>query len=336
MRESTFETMLVGNQPKIFDDAAPATNLRLARNRLDKGAISPEEYETVVRATIKRTMAEQAAGGLDRLTDGRIRWDDPVTPFARAHDGFSIGGLIRFFDNNVYYRRPIIDGPIRFVRSAVIDDFRLAKSLSDRPLMPSVCGPFSLAKFCVDQSYEGSRSLYEDCARLVRGELEALAEAGADWVQLDEPHLVSCPEEMGLAVETISAAVRRSGIKTLLYTYFGPLHPIADRVWDIPCDALGADCATVPGNLDILLQGPKARGRAFGLLDARSTRMEKPEQVTTQLEKISGGGAGDWPKCWITPSAALEFLPYKNAIAKMRRLSELVRQFEGVTVEETA
>ena len=335
MRERLFESMLVGNQPKIFDDPSRQLNLRLARNRLDKESITREAFETELRGTIKGTIDDQIAAGLDRITDGRIRWDDPVTPFAAAHDGFATGGLIRYFDNNVYYRRPTVNGPIRFVRSAILDDYRFASAQTDRPVMPSVCGPFSLAKFCVDQNYNGSRTLFEDCARLVRGELEALVQTGAEWVQLDEPYLTQSPDEIGLAVDTISAAVRRCGIKTLVFTYFGSLSPIADRVWDLPCDAFGADCATAPGNVEILLRGPKAVGRAFGLLDARSTRMELPAKVTQQLEKIAKAGAADWPKCWITPSAALEFLPYKNAVAKMHRLGETVRQFEGVRVEES-
>jgi 5-methyltetrahydropteroyltriglutamate--homocysteine methyltransferase len=217
----------------------------------------------------------------------------------------------------------------------VLDDFRLVKNMTDRRVMPSVCGPFSLAKFCIDKSYEGSRSLYEDCARLVRGELQTLAQAGADWVQLDEPYLACAPDEIALAVDTISAAVRRCGIKTLIYTYFGSLGSVADRLWDIPCDAIGADCATVPANIDVLLRGPNAFGRAFGLYDARSTRMERSEAISKTLEKITKAGAVDWPKCWITPSAALEFLPYKNAVAKMRRMAEDVRQFNGVTVDQT-
>lgn len=336
MREKIIETMLVGNQPKIFDDPkrlAAGINLRLARNRMDKGSITREELEQVTRATIKATMEDQIESGLDWVTDGRIRWDDPATPFAAVHDGFTVGGLIRYFDNNVYYRRPTIDGPIRFVRSAVAGDFRFARGLTDRPVMPSVCGPFSLAKFCVDQNYNGSRSLFEDCVRLVRGELDALAQAGAEWVQLDEPFLVNAPEEAALAVDTISTAVRGAGIKTLVYTYFGSLGPVKDRIWEIPCTAFGADCVTAPGNLDILLDGPKATGRAFGLLDARSTRLETLDHLMPRLEKIARANAGDWPACWMTPSAALEFLPYKNAIAKMRRLAQCVQQLTGAKVE---
>ena len=64
-------------------------------------------------------------------------------------------------------------------------------------------------------------------------------------------------------------------------------------------------------------------------------RLEKPQTIAQQLEKIAKAGAADWPKCWITPSAGLEFLPYKNAIAKMNRLGAAVREFEGVPVAQT-
>jgi 5-methyltetrahydropteroyltriglutamate--homocysteine methyltransferase len=326
-----FETTLVGSQPKIFDDSA-RPNLRLARNRLDKGKITQADLDDVTRGAIKAVADDQIACGIDRVTDGRVRWDDPVTPFAAAHDGFEIGGLIRFFDNNVYYRRPNVNGPVRFVHSAVVEDFRFLRELTDRPILASVCGPFSLAKFCVDQNYEGGRMLYEDCARLVRAEIEALAHAGADWVQIDEPFLALCPKEFSLAIETIRATVPHNRVKTLLYTYFGSLGPIADRIWDLPVHAIGADCATAPGNLEILLRGPKTIGRVFGLLDARSTRLEPVEHVTSRLERIANSDASQWPIAWIAPSAALEFLPYKNAIAKMRRLTEAVRAFQGETV----
>lgn len=338
MSERLFAPLLVGNQPKIFDDRSRAGaefNLRLARNRLDKGAITPAEFEQVVQRTIKGAIDDQIACGFERVTDGRIRWDDPVTPFAAAHDGFAIGGLIRFFDNNVYYRRPTISGPVRFVRSAVVDDFRLLRQLTDRPVMPSVCGPYSLARFCIDENYGGRKALYDDCARLVRGELEALAAAGADWVQLDEPYLAANPDDIGVAIDTINAAISRSGIKTLIFTYFGSLGPLGDRLWDISCDAFGADCVTPPENFSILLRGPRTLGRAFGLVDARSTRMDSPGWLQERMATLADAGAVHWPVCWITPSAALEFLPYKNAIAKMRLIGEAVGRFAPTRIEET-
>jgi 5-methyltetrahydropteroyltriglutamate--homocysteine methyltransferase len=328
-----FETTLVGNQPKIFDDPARPSarpNLRLARNQFDKGTLTASGLEEVIRATIKGTLDDQASAGLDWLTDGRIRWDDPVTPFAMAHEGFSVGGLIRFFDNNVYYRRPTITGPIRFVHSAVVDDFLFARGVGRGRVVPSVCGPFSLAKFCVDEYYHDSESLYADCARLVRVELEALALAGADWIQVDEPYLGRCPDQIRIAVTAISAATEGIRAKTFVYTYFSPIKDVINELWDLPIQAIGADCATVPANFDVLLRGPKTMGRGFGLLDARTTRLESPDRLVGQLDRLGTAGAADWPACFIAPSAGLEFLPYPSAIAKMRRLVAAVCQVLGV------
>src|SRR5512143_1427146 len=100
--DNMFETTLVGSQPKIFDDPS-RPNLRLARNRLDKGKITTAELEEVARGTIKAVADDQIACRIDRVTNGLIRSNDPVTPFAPPHHCFEIRPLIRFFHNNLYY-----------------------------------------------------------------------------------------------------------------------------------------------------------------------------------------------------------------------------------------
>lgn len=326
-----FERTVVGSQPKISEIAGRA-NLRSARNRFDSGKIDAPALEESVQATIRDTVADQIDCGMVRVTDGRIRWDDPVAPLAGTHDGFAAGGLIRFFDNNVYYRRPSVVGPVRYVRSAVVDDFRLLRAMTDRPILASVCGPFSLARFCVDANYKDPQTLYHECARLVRAELEALAHAGAEWVQLDEPWVGFCPDEIGPATEAIATAVRGLKVKILVFVYFAPIAGIVRQLWELPVDMIGADCVTEPKNMKALLDGPPTKGRAFGLVDARNTRLETVEHLASDLNRIVKCGGEGWPDCWVTPSAALEFLPHRNAIAKMRLLTTAVAQFADVPV----
>lgn len=328
-----FQTTIVGNHPKI-SEANDRENLRRARNRFDAGKIDADELEAAVRDTIRGAVFDQANAGIDRVTDGRIRWDDPVTPLAAAHDGFEIGGLIRFFNNNMYYRRPIINKPIRFKNSAVVDDFKLAKTFSDRPMMASVCGPFSLAKFCVNEAYKSESALYKDCAALVAQEINALAAAGAEWVQLDEPFIGFCPDEIDTAVAAISDAARNTRMSTLVYVYFSPIQRVVNRLWDLPVTMIGADCVSVPGNLEALCSGPAGKARAFGLLDARNTRLETNDQLHRLMARIVDAGAEDWPACWLTPSAALEFLPHGRAVDKLNRLSNAVTTFSRAAVNQ--
>lgn len=318
------ETTLSGSQPKIFDGAHDV-NLRVIRNKLDKEKVTSDEVEAAVQATIRFTVEDQITAGIDRVTDGRIRWDDPVTPLAKAHQGFSNGGLIRYFDNNVYYRRPTIDAPIVFDNSTLAEDFRLIRAMTDRPIMASVCGPFSLAKFCLNKHYDDPKKLYIDCAHLIGRELEALASAGADWVQLDEPYLGFCPDDIESACDAIALAVHHSDVKTYLYTYFSPIKTIAGHLWKLPVTAIGADCVTVPANIEVLLEAPPSMGRGFGLADARSTRMEQPGRIEKHLERLRASGAENWPVCFVSPSTGLEFLPYMNAQQKMQRIVNAVQ-----------
>ena len=329
-----FQTTTVGNHPKI-SEANDRENLRRAYNRFDAGKIDADELEAAVRDTIRGAVLDQVNAGIDRVTDGRIRWDDPVTPFAAAHEGFEIGGLIRFFNNNVYYRRPIISKPIRFKKSAVVDDFKLAKSFSDQPMMASVCGPFSMAKFCVNEAYKDERALYRDCAALVAQEIEVLAAVGAEWVQLDEPFVGFCPDEIDTAVATISDAVRDTRINTFVYVYFSPIQRVVNRLWDLPVTMIGADCVSVPGNLDALCGGPSEIARAFGIMDARNTRLESNDQIHRQMARIVDAGAEEWPACWLTPSAALEFLPHGRAVDKLKRLTDAVTTFSRAAVNHS-
>ena len=321
-----FKTTIVGNLPKITD-RSDRPNLRVAKNRFDGGKIGAEELERIIRETVGGAIADQTEAGLDRVTAGRIRWDDPVTPFAMVHAGFEPGGLIRFFDNNVYYRRPTIAGPIQFAQSAVAGDFTLARSLTDRPLLASVCGPFSLARFCIDRHYTDSSRLYTDCAQLVRAELESLARAGADWVQLDEPYLGFCPEEIGAASDAIAEAVRGLKINVLVYVYFSPISRVVDHLWKLPVRMIGADCVSVPENYEALLRGPAGMAKAFGIVDARNTRLETAEYLLGRMDTIAKSMPDNGPECWLTPSASLEFLPYRSSIAKMKLLAATVREF---------
>ena len=133
------KTTVVGSYPKITGDKS-AVNLRRARNRFDQGNISAEELEDAHQQTIRRVISEQEEAGVDLITDGQIRWDDPVTPFATNIDGMEIGGLLRFFDNNVYYRRPIVKSRLSFRDYSVVNEFKFAQANSKTEVKPVITG----------------------------------------------------------------------------------------------------------------------------------------------------------------------------------------------------
>ncbi|MCK4655515.1 MAG: hypothetical protein KAT85_00745 [candidate division Zixibacteria bacterium] len=97
---SMVKTTVVNSYPKI-SSVRGEVNLRNAINRRESGKIGDADLEQAFQETIRRTIREQQEVGLDLITDGLIRWDDPVSRFCSHIENLNRGGLLRFFDNNV-------------------------------------------------------------------------------------------------------------------------------------------------------------------------------------------------------------------------------------------
>ena len=101
-------TTAVGNYPKVGDEKRDGARLIRAISQWQKQELSDGGLEQAFQEVTRAAIKDQEAAGLDVVTDGQIRWEDLVTPLAKKIDGFEINGLERYFDNNVYYRRPIL------------------------------------------------------------------------------------------------------------------------------------------------------------------------------------------------------------------------------------
>ena len=88
---------------------------------------------------------EQTAVGLDVVTDGQVRWYDPISHLARHCEGIQINGLLRYFDTNFYFRQPVVSGRIRRREPVLRREFEVARAATDRVVKPVLTGPYSLA-----------------------------------------------------------------------------------------------------------------------------------------------------------------------------------------------
>src|SRR3990172_6819421 len=125
----------VGSYPKIPNRPRPA-RLRQAIARLDRGEISREELAHVQDEGTIEAINEQAEAGLDLVTDGPVRWGGDQTYIAQRLDGFEIGGLVRYFDTNTYYRQPIVKRPVRWTSPILLRDHQVPAPHHPNPLSP--------------------------------------------------------------------------------------------------------------------------------------------------------------------------------------------------------
>ena len=104
-------TTVIGAYPKIGDDLSLQT-LRRALHDFDRGAIDQSTLDAEFDRATERAVREIDSAGIDVPNHGCVRWDDLFAPFVRVWRNVSREGLERWFDNNTYFRIPVVSGPI--------------------------------------------------------------------------------------------------------------------------------------------------------------------------------------------------------------------------------
>jgi 5-methyltetrahydropteroyltriglutamate--homocysteine methyltransferase len=322
-------TTVVGNYPKIPNRPRPA-RLRNAINRFDRGEISADELRAVEDDVTREVIDEQVEAGLDLITDGQIRWEDEQTYVARLLRGVSINGLIRFFDSNTYFREPVVEGPLAWTGPITVADFRFATEYSPRPVKAVLPGPYTLARLSRDEHYRSLEKCVMAYAEALNQEALALQEAGAAFIQLNEPAIVKHKTDLPLFLRAIERTLEGVTAERALYVYFGDVDGLYPQVLNLPIDVLGLDFVAGARNPEVLKTAPFTKTLGLGLIDARNTKMESVEQVVEGLRRVQEIVSLD--RVRLSPSCGLEFLPREVAQAKLARMVEGARRAQEVLV----
>jgi 5-methyltetrahydropteroyltriglutamate--homocysteine methyltransferase len=319
----------VSHYPKVGDGPGQQ-RLRQTIARVDRGELGPEAIAEAEAAMTEAAIVEQEQAGLDLITDGQIRWQDPITRIAGALDGFEITGLVRWFESNTYFRRPRVTGEIAWGGPTLVGDLRFAIERAKRPVKAVVTGPCTIAALS-DLGGRDLRRVTLELARALNKELCALAAAGAAWVQVDEPALVRNPsvdyprdfDVFGEAMRVLLEGVpgRRS-----LYLYHGDAVDVPG-LFDLPFDLIGLDFVQGEANLELLQRWPRGRGLGLGIVDARNVRMEDESTVERLVARAAQAvGEGE---VHVSPSCGLEFLPRDVARRKLELIGRVTHGVEA-------
>jgi 5-methyltetrahydropteroyltriglutamate--homocysteine methyltransferase len=320
---------VVGSYPKIPNRPQPA-RLRNALNKLDRGELTPDDIATIADAVTVEVIQEQAEAGLDLVTDGQIRWEDEQTYLARALTGVSLNGLIRWFDSNMYYRQPVVEGKVAWREPITVRDYTFAAEHCAKPVKAVLTGPYTLARLSLDQHYGSTAKLADAFAEALNLEMNALQQAGASRIQINEPAILQHKDDYPQFVEVCRRLLKDITVETSLYLYFGDADGIYPQILDLPFDLIGLDFVMGAHNEQLLKRTPFTKKLGLGVVDARNTKLESPDQIAERIRALSDGIAPD--RIHVSPSAGLEFLPRELAREKLRRLAQGVRKAEAVLV----
>jgi 5-methyltetrahydropteroyltriglutamate--homocysteine methyltransferase len=313
-----------GNYPKIANRPGGQT-LRRAISSFDRGRITADQLAAAADEVTVEVIGEQERAGVDIITDGQIRWQDPVTYVAGGLQGYEIGGLIRYFDTNTFYRQPVATARIEWSQPILVRDFEFAREHASRPVKAVITGPYTVAKLSLPGIYGDLESLVMDTARALNQEMKALAAASPVLIQVDEPAIVwhRYKDDWGIFRAAMDALVDGVEATTLLRTDFGDAAGLPD-FFALPFQGFGLDMVHGKQNQGLLAEFPDDRDLILGIVDARNVRMETEEAVVQAVNTAIQHVAED--RLAVSPNTGLEFLPRETAYEKLENMVQAVKK----------
>ena len=221
--------------------------------------------------------------------------------------------MTKWFDTNYHYIVPEFSRDTDFSLSStkVIDEYEEAKAhgVETRPVL---IGPVSFLLLGKTQE-DGldALALLDDLLPVYAEVLQALADAGADAVQLDEPTLVLdlSDEERAAFTQAYDALADAADLDLHVATYFGGLEDNLPTALDLPIDALHLDLDRGAGQLQAALDHgvPDDLALSLGVIDGRNVwRADLDSLLETVQAAVDALGTD---RVLVGPSCSLLHVP---------------------------
>ncbi|WP_319772441.1 5-methyltetrahydropteroyltriglutamate--homocysteine S-methyltransferase [Breoghania sp.] len=190
--------------------------------------------------------------------------------------GASALEMTKWFDTNYHYMVPELTADQTFALTSKkpVEHFLEAKALGIHT-RPVLLGPVTFLKLAkpVGGDFD-TQALLPTLLPVYEQLLKALAKAGADWVQVDEPCLVldlDAAEQQALVSAYAQLGEAVPGLKIMLATYFGALGDNLDCALNLAVDGLHVDLIRAPEQLDaVAATARKGQVLSLGILDGRN------------------------------------------------------------------
>lgn len=303
----------------------PRTQELIAKTRAyDRAKLSDKELETAYIEATKRIIEGQVKAGLTHVNDGLLKWQDLLRPFTLGLGNVELGHMARWFNNNTFYRVPIVKGPIIYNESVTEKlDYRklLPRGVTHTTVLPA---PFTFAAMADDRYYGNKVKLQHAYAAALNQEAKHLEKLGYSYIQFSDPALVFVTTKparkelkaYGKVLEVTTAGVKS---KTCLQTFFGDAGDILPEALSYPVSDLGFDLyETAPETL----KGLKLKGGiSLGLIDARNSTIEDAGEITATAKQILESLK---PKdVYVSTNCDADFLTWEKAEEKIRVLARV-------------
>jgi len=279
---------------------------------------NPPNLPQIFRRDKKRIIDLQVRLGLTYISDPLLDWNDMLRPYLNLK-GLRQGALNRIFEQNTFYRTPVVVDRVEWVKPITLENLALDLLPKNHALKVDLPDPYTFASLSENRYYRDQRDLVADLAEALSKEAQTL-QKHFQLIQINAPSICSIrsTKELDLAYEALKTVTKGLSAKTYLHLYFGDPTPILSSLISFPVSGLGLDLINIK-----IPKGLKfgKMGLAAGCVDAGNTKLENPRSVAEQVKRIAE--AAEPSELYICPNYDLEYVPQAYANRKLRRLSAI-------------
>ena len=313
-------TTTVGSFPK-------PPHLERARQQHARGEMAADALFEMEREETVKLIRRQEEIGLDILVDGELYRGDMTTYFAERMPGFAISNPVRSYGNR-YYRKPIAVGPIRRTKPLTVEWWKFAQAQTKQPIKGMLTGPYTMMDWSFNEHYPSREAMAMDLAAAINEEALALQEAGAKYIQIDEPAVSVRPDELPLAVKALGRAAQGLKAKTITHICYGDFDVIYPALLDLPVDQIDLEMANSRYDLlERFKNQPFTKEIGYGVLDVHNHRVETKDEVKQGI--LRGLEVLKPEQIYVDPDCGLKTRTVDEAFAKLERMVEAVREIRA-------
>jgi len=294
--------------------------------KYDRSRINEEELEAAYRTYTKEVIDYQVEQGLTYINDGYLRRQDLLRPFTTKLKGVETGQLYRWFNNNTFYRIPLIKGKLEGKAPFNETYLDLLPKAEYKAVLPA---PYTFVKLAKNEYYESDADFLQDIAEIINAEIKALEKQGYTYIQLSDPALVyhkTAPSKNEISSIAAAIEIATSGVKarTGLQTYFGNIEPVLADVLDWKVDDIGIDYYET--DADAVKEYSFKGGVSLGLVDARNTLKEDSDELVSICNEVID--ASNPVSLMVATNCDLDFLTWEEAQYKIETVAKVAKQLK--------
>jgi len=272
---------------------------------------------------------EHERAGLDVVTDGEMRRNEMVEFFAERIEGYEFNGPVKVWGHN-YFDKPSVHKKVEYGDSWLVDEYTFTSSVATRPIKVPITGPYTLSKWAFNEAYDTTAGLAGDVAELVNTEVLKLVDAGARYIQIDEPALATTLEDHAIvrdALETVVAGVP-DDVYLGLHVCYGDYSRIYPEILEFPVDEFDLELNNGDySQIEVFKEPSFTKTLGLGAVDVHSAKVESVAEIKSNIKH--GLEVVPPEQLTISPDCGLKLLPRDAAFKKLQNMVTAAREVES-------